>query len=156
MTGNSFTRVELAFYPEHLNYWLRFGKPVDRIELDKRRSLAVFEPSQVFGYVRWSANEFGTQEWRLTILEAQEPHIMLSRVPGVSPGVDVLLLVKGKGPVKRCLKVLDKLEADGFALEDVSPNYYRHMHVRLSANRKIRSYSDDQHKAHLAAKQVRS
>ncbi|WP_417462962.1 DUF2840 domain-containing protein [Kordiimonas sp.] len=155
MTGNSLTRVELAFYPEHLNYWLRFGSPVDRIELDKRRSLAVFEPGQVFGYVRWSANEFGTQDWRLTVLEAQEPHIMLSRVPGVSPGVDVLLLVKGKGPVKRTLAVLDQLETDGFPLEDVSPSYYRHVHVRVTANRKIRSYSQDQHKAHLAEKRVR-
>lgn len=155
MTVNSYTRVELAFYPEHLNYWLRFGKPVRRIELDRRRSLALLEPGQVFGYVRWSANEFGTQDWRLTILEAQEPHLMLSRVPGVSPGVDVLLLMKGKGPVKRCLAVLDRLEADGFALEDVSPSYYRHMHVRLSANRKVRTYSGDQHTAHLAAKRVR-
>lgn len=156
MTGNSFTRVELAFYPEHLNYWLRFGSPVDRIELDRRRSLAVFEPGQVFGYVRWSANEYGTQDWRLTILAAKEPHIMLSRVPGVSPGVEVLLLVKGKASVRRCLEVLGKLESNGFALEDVSPSYYRHVHVRLTANRKIRSYSLDQHRAHLAAKQVRS
>lgn len=156
MTGNSLTRVELAFYPEHTNYWLRFSNPVDRIELDRRRSLAVFEPGQIFGYVRWTANEYGTQDWRLTILEAQEPHIMLSRVPGVSPGVEVLPLVKGKGPVKRCLEVLDRLETECFALEDVSPSYYRHVHVRLIANRKIRPYSHDQHEAHLAEKRVRS
>lgn len=155
MTDNSLTRVELAFYPEHLNYWLRFGQPARRIELDQRRSLAFFKSGQVFGYIRWSANEFGTQDWRLTILEAQQPHIMLSRVPGVSPGVEVLLLMKGKGPVKRCLAVLSGLEADGFALEDVSPSYYRHVHVRLTANRKIRAYSHDQHAAHVAGKRVR-
>lgn len=156
MTNNSYTRVELAFYPEHLNYRLRFGVPLKRIELDRRRSLALFSPGQVFGYVRWSANEFGTQDWRLTILEAHEPHLMLSRVPGVSPGVEVLLVMKGKGRVKRVLSVLDQLEAQGYALEQVSPSYYRHMHVRLTANREIRPYSADQHAAHLAAKRVRS
>lgn len=155
MTSNSYTRVELAFYPEYLNYRLRFGAPMKRIELDRRRSLALFEPGQVFGYVRWSANEFGTQDWRLTILEAQEPHMILSRVPGVSPGVEVLLLMKGMGSVKRALGILDQLEVKGYALEQVSPSYYRHMHVRLTANREIRPYAADQHAAHLAAKRVR-
>jgi len=155
MTDKRYTRVELAFYPEHLNYWLRFGEPARRIELDRRRSLALFELGQIFCYVRWSANEYGAQDWRLTILEAQETHLMLSRVPGVSPGVEVLLLVKGKGPVKRALAVLDRLDADGFALEDVSPSYYRHAHVRLTTHREIRPYSSEQHEAHLAAKRVR-
>ena len=156
MTSNSYTRVELAFYPEHLNYWLRFSAPVRRIELDRRRSLALFAPGQVFGYVRWSANEFGTQDWRLTILEAQEPHLMLSRVPGISPGVDVLLLLIGKGRVKRGLVALGQLEAQGYKLETISPSYYRHVHVRLIANRKVRAYSSEQHAAHLEAKRVRS
>ncbi len=155
MIDQNLTRVELAFYPEYTNYWLRFGTPKERIELDKRRALAFFAPSQVFGYVRWSANEFGTQDWRLTILQAQEPSLLLSRVPGVMPGAEILLLMKGSGPVKRGLAALDRLQANGFVLEEVSPSYYRHMHVRLIANRAIRPYSCDQNAAHLAAIRVR-
>lgn len=50
-----FTRVEIAFYPEHLNHWLRFGEPDEQQDLDRRRSLALFKPARVFGYVRWRA-----------------------------------------------------------------------------------------------------
>ena len=66
-----FTRVEIAFYPEHLNHWLRFGAPETQQDLDRRRSIALFRPGQVFGYVRWRANEYGTQEWRFTIVRAE-------------------------------------------------------------------------------------
>ena len=149
------TRVEIAFYPEYLNYWLRFGTPVERIELDRRRSIALFEPGQVFGYVRWRANEYGTQDWRLTIIEAREPSLLLSRIPGVMPGAEVLLLMIGQARVKRALAVIDQLESRGFRPDDVSPAYYRHVHVRLATGRDVRTYSHDQHAAHLAAKRVR-
>ncbi len=42
-----FARVEIAFYPEHLNHWLRFGAPDEQHDLDRRRSLAFFKPGQV-------------------------------------------------------------------------------------------------------------
>lgn len=57
-----FTHVEIAFYPEFLNHWLRFGEPDQWLDLDRRRLLALFKPGRVFGYVRWRANEYGTQE----------------------------------------------------------------------------------------------
>jgi hypothetical protein len=155
MTDRNLTQVELAFYPEHKNYWLRFGTPTERLVLDRRRSVALFEPGQVLGYVRWTANEFGTQSWRLTILETKEPSRLLSRVRGVTPGAEVLLLVTGALHTKRALGVLDELETRGFSLADVSPAYYRHVHVRLSAGRPARLYTADQHAAHMAAKRVR-
>lgn len=154
MNSRNLTRVELAFYPEHTNHWLRFGSPVERIVLDKRRSLALFEPDQIFGYVRWSANEYGTQEWRLTVLQAQKPSLLLSRVSGVIPGAEVLLLMRGKTRVKQAFIHLDALEAKGFALTDVSPSYYRHIHVRLMAKREVHAYSSEQQAAHLAARRV--
>ncbi|GER05593.1 hypothetical protein JCM17846_32750 [Iodidimonas nitroreducens] len=107
-----FTRVEIVFYPEHLNHWLRFGAPDVQQDLDRRRSLALFKPGQVFGYIRWRANEYGTQEWRFTIVRAAEPSLLLSRIPGVCPGGEVLLLVTGNTKVKRALLQIDVLEAD--------------------------------------------
>lgn len=149
-----FTRVEIVFYPEHLNHWLRFGAPETQQDLDRRRSLALFRPGQVFGYVRWRANEFGTQEWRFTIVRTSEPSLLLSRIPGVDPGGEVLLLAAGNTKVKRALLQVDVLEADGFDPADVSPAYYRHVHNRITAGQPVRAYSREQHAAYSASKTV--
>jgi hypothetical protein len=154
MTDRNLTSVEIAFYPEYLNYRLRFGSPIKLVRLDRSRSLAFFKPSRVFGYLRWYANESGTQAWRFTVAEAKEPHIMLSRLQGIKPGAEVLLLLSGAAHVRRALSVVDDLETRGFKPEDVSPSYYRHLHVRLSTGRDIRPYSVDQHAAHLAARRL--
>jgi len=149
-----FTRVEIAFYPEHLNNWLRFSAPDKQHDLDRRRSLALFRPGQVFGYVRWRANEYGTQEWRFTVVQTAEPSRFLSRIEGVTPGGEVLLLATGNTRVKRALLQIDRLEADGFDPAEVSPTYYRHVHNRIVAGRPIRPYSYEQYAAHLAGQRV--
>ena len=153
---NDLTRVEIAFYPEHLNFWLRFGAPDEQFDLDRRRSLALFKPGRVFGYVRWRANEYGTQEWRFTIVQSAAPSLMLSRISGVQPGGDILLLATGATKVKRALLQIDVLEASGFDAADVSPAYYRHVHNRIAASREVTHYSQDQHAAFQAAKAVMS
>ena len=152
--SETFTRVEIAFYPEHLNHWLRFGAPDESQDLDRRRSLAFFTPGQIFGYVRWRANEYGTQDWRFTIVKTAEPSLLLSRIEGVHPGGEVLLLATGNTKVKRALLQIDALEADGYDPADVSPAYYRHVHNRIAARQPIRPYSMAQHEAHLAAQRV--
>ncbi len=153
--SETFTRVEIAFYPEHLNHWLRFGAPDEQQDLDRRRSLAFFTPGQIFGYVRWRANEYGTQDWRFTIVKTAEPSLLLSRIEGVDPGGEVLLLATGNTKVKRALLQIDALEADGFEPADVSPAYYRHVHNRIATRRPIRAYSMAQHEAYLAAQRVK-
>lgn len=152
--SESFTRVEIAFYPEHLNHWLRFGEPDEQQDLDRRRSLALFKPGRIFGYVRWWANEYGTQDWRFTIVQTAEPSLLLSRIKGVTPGGEVLLLVTGNTKVKRALLQIDALEAAGFEPAEVSPAYYRHIHNRIAAIQPIRAYSKAQHAAHFAAQRV--
>ena len=151
-----FTRVEIAFYPEHLNRWLRFGEPDVQQDLDRRRSLALFKSGRLFGYVRWRANEYGTQDWRFTIIQTAAPSRFLSRVQGVTPGGEVLLQATGNVKVKRAFSQIDALEAAGFDPADVSPAYYRHVHNRITAAQPNRAYSTTQHDAHLAARQVAS
>ena len=150
------TRVEIAFYPEHLNHWLRFGAPDEQHDLDRRRSLALFRPGRVFGYVRWQANEYGTQDWRFPIVKTAEPSLFLSRIEGVHPGGEVLLLATGNEKVKRALLQIDALEATGFEPADVSPDYYRHVHNRIAAGQPIRPYTEPQHAAYWAARRVAS
>ena len=151
-----FTRVEIVFYPEHLNHWLRFGDPDEQHDLDRRRCLALFKSGRLFGYVRWQANEYGTQDWRFTVVQTAEPSLLLSRIEGVTPGGEVLLLAIGNAKVKRALLQIDALEAAGFEPADVSPAYYRHVHNRITAGQPVRAYSMAQHEAHLAARQVAS
>ena len=66
--NREFTLVEIVFYPEYLNNWLRFGTPDLEYDLDRRRALACFKPGRIFGYVRWVANEYGTQKWHLYVV----------------------------------------------------------------------------------------
>lgn len=149
-----FTRVEIAFFPEYVNNWLRFGAPDAQQDLDRRRSVAFFRPGRIFGYVRWRANEYGTQDWRFTIVRTAAPSLLLSRIEGVSPGGEVLLLATGNAKVKRALLQIDALEADGFDPADVSPAYYRHVHNRGGAGQPVRAYSRDQHAAYQASRKV--
>lgn len=150
------TRVEIVFYPEFVNHWLRFGEADEWRDLDRRRALAFFKPGRVFGYVRWQANEFGTQDWRFTVVQTREPSTLLSRVPGVTPGGEVLLLLTGKTKVKQTLLQIDAIEAMGLDPADVSSAYYRHLHNRILAGKPIRPYSPEQHLAHLAARKIAS
>lgn len=98
-----YTRVEIAFYPEYLNWWLRFGVLQALHDLGRRRSLALFKPGEVFGYVRWQANDYCTRDWRFIIVRSAGPPLLLSRIRGVDPGGEVLLIATGKTKVKRAL-----------------------------------------------------
>ena len=149
-----FTRVEVAFYPEYLNNWLRIGDPVYDFDLDRRRSLAIFKPGQIFGYIRWRANEYGTQEWRFVIVKAVEPLHRMSRFRGIQPGGEILLTTSGKIKVKRALSQIDLLENNGFDPSKVSPNFYRQLHNRTMINRPVSGYASQQHEAYLAARKV--
>lgn len=149
-----FTRVEIAFYPEHLNHWLRFGEPDQQVDLDRRRGLAFFKPGRIFGYVRWRANDYGTQDWRFIIVRTATPSRFLSRIEGVMPGGEVLLLAIGNAKVKRALLQIDALEVAGFEPVEVSPAYYCRLHNRITTGQPIRAYSMAQHQAHLAARRV--
>ena len=132
-----FTGVEIAFYPEYINWWLRFGEPDAKHDLDRRRSLALFGPTKVFCYVRWRANEYGTQNWSIAIVRTRAPLQVLTRLEGIHPGADMLLSATGKARVKRVLAQLDKLEAGGFEPAEISPAYHRHIHNRIFVSRSV-------------------
>ena len=148
------TRVEILFLPESINYWVRFGDPEDWRATDRRQSFAYFSPGDVFGYVRWEANEYGTQSWRIWIVQAGSDVFPLYRIPGVVPGGEILLDLRGASRVKRALEQIDRLEAEGYDPGRVSPAYYLHIHNRILTRLPIRAYPRAQHEAHLAAMRV--
>lgn len=150
------TCVQIEFYPEFANHWLRFGEPDHWLDLDRRRALAAFKPGRLFGYVRWRANEYGTQVWRFTIAQSATPSVPLTRVEGVDPGGEVLLRVTGKAKVTRALVQIDVLEAAGFEPAQASLSYYRHVQNQLATGRPIHAYGEAQHAAYMAGRKVAS
>lgn len=149
------TRVEIAFYPEHFNDWLRFGTPDHVYFLDRRRSLALFAADRTFGYVRWRAGDYGTARWRFVVARTGD-RTRLERLEGVDPGAEILLAVSGATLVPRALAQIDRLEKDGFDPADVSPRYYRHLQNRLATGKPPQPYSADQHAAWCAAQKLLS
>ncbi|GAB5377755.1 MAG: hypothetical protein AcusKO_42170 [Acuticoccus sp.] len=108
----------------------------------------------MFGYVRWRANDYGTQSWWFAIVKTVAVSIYSHRIDGVHPGAEMHLLAVGNTKVKRALLQIDALEADGFHPADVSLAYYRHIHNRLASNQPIHAYSDGQHLAYLTAQRL--
>lgn len=143
------TRVEIHFLPEFLNYWLRFGNPSHSEDLDRRRAFDYFAPGQVFGYIRWEANEYGTKDWCFYVIRAGDTAFPLDRVPGVTPGGEVLLELRGNPKIKKALEAIDAMEAQGFDPADVSPSHFIHIHNRILIRLPIHPYGMDQHRAHL-------
>jgi len=118
------TIVQIHFVRGLINHRLRFGQPETKTKLDKYRTLASFPAGSIFGYIRWRANEYGTQDWRVYVLKAQAKGY-LSEVPGISAGVKICLSVQGSPAVKRCLSALDRLEKEaGGSLEAVPESYW--------------------------------
>lgn len=105
------TFIQCHFVRGRINHRLRFGEPDTTLQLDKYRKLVGFEPQKRFGYIRWRANAYGTQDWRFYILKSQTEGL-LTCVPGVSLGVKLLAAFIGTQTVRRALKAFDHLEKD--------------------------------------------
>jgi hypothetical protein len=127
---NSYSAVLLHHRKNRINHRLLFGEPTRTIRLDWQRSLAVFQPDQVFGYIRWRGNKHGTQTWRLYVLQTVEIGAMTS-VPGVHPGAGILLEASGTVAVKAVFQVIDDHERAGLTAAHFSPCYWRHVHTMV-------------------------
>lgn len=79
------TEVMLIFYEGRIEHWLRFGTQDRERILDRRRRVIAFVPGEIFAFVRWEANDYGTVLSRLDILRACETDDVISTVPGVTP-----------------------------------------------------------------------
>src|SRR5258706_13641265 len=85
------TEVELVFHRDRIEHWLRFGSQDRERIIDRRRRVIAFAPGELFGFVRWQANDFGTVLSRIDILRACGACERIATVPGVTPGGEILL-----------------------------------------------------------------
>ncbi|WP_417595217.1 DUF2840 domain-containing protein [Parasphingorhabdus sp.] len=141
--------VDLVWIQKQIEHWIRFGRIVRTTILSRSRSTVAFDPGTVFAFVRWQANDFGTAQSRIDILRAPRAGEPYATVPYVTSGGDSLLRLSGWPKVERVLQFADAIEALGIEPADAAPDYWRHVHNRLSAGLEPRGYTATQHHAWL-------
>ena len=151
---NNLTHVELVWVKKRVENRIRFGRSVEDHIIDRSWRLVSFAPGSTFAFVRWSANDFGTVISRIDILRAVRTGERCSTVPFVRPGGENLLRLSGWPKVERVLQAIDAIEALGINPANAAPEYWRHVHNRLSANERPHHYTPSQHEAWLRRQRV--
>lgn len=151
---SNLTHVELLWLEKRIENWIRFGRHAEEQILDKRRRILSFSPGSIFAFVRWTSNDFGTVISRIDIVRAVPSGQRCATVPYVRPGGDILLRLSGWPKVERVLQIVDAVEALNVDPADAAPDYWHHVHNRLSVNEQPRSYTRSRHQAWLHRRRI--
>src|SRR6266404_5673177 len=117
------TEVMLIFYEGRIEHWLRFGTPDRERILDRRRRVIAFAPGEIFAFVRWEGNDYGTVLSRFDILRACDAGEVINTLPGVTPVGEILMLIDGWPRVKRAIEAIAVIEARGIDPAAVAPDW---------------------------------
>ena len=150
------TTVELLWLEKRIENRIRFGRSVSEKLVDRNRRVLSFAPGSVFAFVRWTSNDFGTVLSRIDILRAPTPGQRCSTVPWIKPGGESLLRLSGWPKVERVLQLIDAVEALDIDPADAAPDYWHHVHNRLSVNETPRPYTRSRHNSWLHRRRVMS
>lgn len=148
------TNVELLWLEKRIENRIRFGKSVAEKIVDAHRRVLSFAPGSIFAFVRWTSNDFGTVLSRIDILRAVGPGQRYSTVPWISPGGESLLRLSGWPKVERVLDLIEAVEGLGIDPADAAPEYWHHVHNRLSVNEVPRTYTRARHQAWLNRRRI--
>ncbi|MCH4023250.1 MAG: DUF2840 domain-containing protein [Acetobacter sp.] len=143
------TTVKLTWIEKLVERWLRFGRPIADTILDRQRRMLRFAPGNVFAFVRWAANDYGTVESHIDIMRTVGSGEDYQTVPCVHPGGEVLLHQASWPHVQRVLEAIDAVETQDIDPIEVSPDYWRHLHHRLEARQQSDAYAKARHRAWL-------
>src|SRR5258708_28423180 len=132
-TTETLTHVDLIWIEKRVQRWIRFGRVASEQIVNPRRSTVAFAPGDVFAFVRWASNDFGTVVSSIDILRAVRPGEPCSTVGFVRPGGESLLRINGWAKVERVLQAIDAIEALGVDLADVAPDHWPHLPNPLTA-----------------------
>lgn len=152
--GAPLTEVELLWIEGRIERWIRFGRPAAERIVDAHRRVLAFQPRQVFAYVRWASNGYGTIVSRIDVLRAVARGMACSTVPFVIPGAEILARASGWPKVERVLQAIDAVEAIGVDPADAAPDHWRHVHNRISAGEPPRAYTRERHRAWLLRQRI--
>lgn len=148
------THVRLIWIEGRLEQWIRFGKVAGERIIDRRRRVVSFRAGDIFAFVRWRSNGFGTAQSRLDIVVPVMAGMAYSTVPGVDQGGEILLRLSGWPKVERALQAIDAVEACAVDPIDAAPDHWRHIHNRLTAGMVPRPYSAERHRAWLLRREL--
>ena len=148
------THVELLWLEKRIENWIRFGHAAQEQILDRPRRILSFAPGNSFALVRWMSNDYGTVVSRIDIVRAVAPGQRCATVPCVQPGGDILLRLSGWPKVERVLQLVDAVEALGIDPADAAPDYWQHVHNRLSVSEAPRTYTRSRHRAWLHRRKI--
>jgi hypothetical protein len=154
--ASDLTTVEILWLEKRIENRIRFGRPVSEKDLDCNRRALSFAPGSIFAFVRWTSNDFGTVLSRVDIVRAAIPGQRYSTVPWITPGGESLLRLFGWPKVERVLQLIDAVEALDIHPADAAPDYWHHVHNRLSVNEIPRPYTRSRHQAWLNRRRVTS
>jgi len=124
-----------------VNDRVRCGKPVAEQIIDRRCRNDLFAPDAVFSYVQWRAGRFGTEHWRLWVLQAATLGERAETIPGIAPGAHIWLSAGGMAAVTRALALIDAIEAQALDPASLPESYWRTAHNRIAAGLKPRVYA---------------
>jgi hypothetical protein len=150
------TTVEILWLEKRIENRVRFGRSVSEKLVDRNRRVLSFAPGSIFAFVRWTSNDFGTVLSRIDILRAAIPGQPYSTVPWITPGDESLLRLSGWSKVERVLQMIDAVEGLDIDPADAAPDYWHHVHNRLSVNETPRPYTRSRHQAWLHRRRVTS
>jgi hypothetical protein len=148
------THVELLWLEKRIENWIRFGHPAQEQILDRRRRILSFVPGSLFAFVRWMSNDYGTVVSRIDIVRAVAPGQPCATVPYVRPGGDILLRLASWPKVERVLQIVDAIESLGIDPADAAPDYWQHVHNRLSVSETPRAYTRSRHQVWLHRRRI--
>src|SRR5258708_31141735 len=131
VAADTHTYVNLIWIEKRVQRWIRFGHVASEQIIDRQRSIVAFAPGDVFAFVRWASNDFGTVVSRIDILRAVRAGEPCSTVGFVRPGGGGLLRLYGWPKVERVLPAIDAVEALGIDPADAAPHHWRPIHNRL-------------------------
>ena len=154
--GPQRTHVTLVWREGSQEDWLKFGKPVAEKIIDRRQRVESYAAGQVFGLVRWAANDYGTIRSTLDIVRAVGAHEPCTSIAQVDPGGELLLSVRGWPKVAQVFRLIDAIEASGIDPCEVAPDHWRHIHNRMAGRERPRDYSPTRHRAWLQRKALLS
>ena len=150
-TALELTHVDVLWIRQRVENRVRFGRIEQQHVIDRHWRVVSFAPDSIFAFLRWASNAYGTAYSQIDILRAVAPGEGYVTAPYVHPGSDSLLHISGWPRVD---KVLHAIEALGIDPADAAPDYWRHVHNRLSAGDRPQSYTRTRHHAWLRRKRV--
>jgi Protein of unknown function (DUF2840) len=152
--ASELTHVDVLWIRHRIENRVRFGTIEQQHVIDRQWRVVSFAPDSTFAFLRWASNAYGTVHSQIDILRAVAPGEGYVTAPHVHPGGDSLLHITGWPRVEKVLHAIEVVEALGIDPADVAPDYWRHVHNRLSAGDRPQSYTQTRHHAWLRRKRV--